>query len=61
MVYAKFNNNVQLAKCHIATDDAHLAEENIWGDHLWGSVNGIGKNWLGRILMQVRAELKEAL
>ena len=35
--------------------------KNIWGDHLWGSVNGIGKNWLGRILMQVRAELKEAL
>lgn len=43
----------------LATDNEHLAEGNSWGDSWWGTVDGVGKNHLGRILMQVRAEIKK--
>ena len=39
--------------------DEHLEEGNTWGDTTWGTVNGIGENRLGRILMKVRKELQE--
>lgn len=38
------------------TGDAELVEGNTWGDTFWGVCHGMGENWLGRILMQVRAE-----
>jgi ribA/ribD-fused uncharacterized protein len=41
------------------TGDAHLEEGNTWGDTFWGVCNGQGQNTLGRLLMQVRAELRE--
>jgi ribA/ribD-fused uncharacterized protein len=44
----------------LATGDAHLEEGNWWGDRYWGTVNRIGENWLGRLLMQVREELRDA-
>ena len=34
-----------------------LVEGNTWGDRYWGVYNGQGKNWLGRLLMQVRGEI----
>ena len=43
----------------LATGDEHLEEGNTWGDTTWGTVNGIGENRLGRILMKVRKELQE--
>jgi ribA/ribD-fused uncharacterized protein len=42
------------------TGDAELQEGNYWGDTYWGTVNGFGENHLGKILMRVREELKEA-
>lgn len=44
----------------LATYDAVLIEGNTWGDRFWGQVDGRGENWLGRLLMQVRAELLAA-
>lgn len=44
----------------LATGDAELIEGNWWGDRYWGKVNGEGMNMLGRMLMQVRDELKWA-
>lgn len=29
-------------------------EENNWGDKFWGTVNGVGENHLGKILMRIR-------
>ncbi len=45
-----------------ATGDRHLVEGNTWHDKFWGvcycsRCDARGENWLGRLLMQVRAEL----
>lgn len=48
----------------LATGDALLVEGNVWHDNFWGDcrcggVNcGDGKNYLGKHLMRVRAELR---
>ena len=39
------------------TGDAELIEGNTWGDRFWGVCDGVGENNLGKILMQIRAEL----
>jgi predicted NAD-dependent protein-ADP-ribosyltransferase YbiA (DUF1768 family) len=55
---AKFTQNPVLREKLIATGDAELIEhtkrDNVWGD----GGDGSGKNELGKILMQVRDELK---
>ena len=45
----------------LATGDAELIEGNTWGDTYWGRCNGVGENHLGRLLMQVRAEINAAV
>lgn len=59
IVYDKFSRNEKLRKKLLETGDAVLEEGNAWGDRVWGTVNGIGENKLGKILMRVRKELKE--
>lgn len=59
VVSAKFEQNADLAKLLIATGDAHLEEGNHWGDRFWGTVNGVGQNMLGKILMEVRSNLQQ--
>jgi hypothetical protein len=46
-----------LAQQLIETGNAELIEGNNWGDQFWGVCNGVGQNFLGRLLMRVRAEL----
>lgn len=55
---AKFTQNEELKSKLLATGNEHLEEGNTWGDRIWGTVNGKGNNWLGKILMQVREEIK---
>lgn len=49
----------------LATGDAVLMEGNDWHDQYWGSCDcpmhyGVeGQNWLGKLLMQVRGELRD--
>lgn len=48
----------------LATGDSTLIEGNDWGDHFWG-MSGyhpkrVGLNHLGRLLMQVRSEIRKA-
>ena len=48
----------------LETGGAELVEGNVWHDTFWGVCNcpqhkGEGENWLGKILMEVREELKE--
>ena len=44
----------------LATGDAKIIEGNNWGDVYWGVCNGIGKNKLGKLLMQIRQEINNA-
>lgn len=55
---AKFSQNAELAQKLLDTGDEELVEGNNWGDRIWGKVNGIGANNLGKILMRVREELR---
>lgn len=41
----------------LATGDATLIEGNDWDDIFWGVCRGVGENHLGKLLMQVRAEI----
>lgn len=43
----------------LATGDAYLEETNTWGDTYWGVCNGIGQNNLGKLLMQIRNDLRK--
>jgi ribA/ribD-fused uncharacterized protein len=38
----------------LSTFQAELIEGNRWGDTFWGVCNGVGENWLGKLLMEVR-------
>lgn len=42
----------------LATGDQELVEGNWWHDIYWGRCNGVGENYLGRILMLVRDEMR---
>lgn len=53
----KFTQNPDLAAKLIAID-GEIVEENTWHDTFWGVCNGVGKNWLGKLLMELRDELK---
>lgn len=57
IVDAKFTQNPKLAEMLLATEDAELVEGNTWGDTYWGVCDGVGENWLGKILMGVRENL----
>lgn len=42
----------------IDTGVHELVEGNYWGDQFWGIYDGKGLNWLGKLLMKVREEVK---
>ena len=48
----------KLAQMLLDTGDQELIEGNWWNDIVWGVCNGKGENHLGRILMEVRRELR---
>lgn len=58
VVRAKFTQHDELREMLLSTDDAMLVEHtvsnNYWGD----GGDGSGKNMLGRILMEIREELR---
>lgn len=45
----------------LETGDVHLQEGNNWGDKFWGVdlETGEGENNLGKLIMEIRAELKK--
>lgn len=61
---AKFNQHEDLRELLLSTGEARLVEaatvDNLV-NRTWGEVNGKGKNMLGVLLMEVRAELRESL
>lgn len=54
---AKFSQNEFLKQKLLATGNEWLEEGNTWGDKTWGTVNGVGNNYLGKVLMAVRSVL----
>ena len=55
----KFASGTLLATRLAFTRNAHIVEENRWGDTFWGTCDGVGQNHLGRILMEIRDKLRE--
>jgi ribA/ribD-fused uncharacterized protein len=61
---AKFTQHNDLQEVLLATGNARLVESATVDNpvnRLWGEVNGNGKNMLGKLLMEVRGELRLAL
>ncbi|MDT3843434.1 MAG: NADAR family protein [Bacillota bacterium] len=58
LIHAKFEQNPDLREKLLKTGDVYLEEGNDWGDRIWGTVNGIGANLLGRILMEERESIR---
>jgi ribA/ribD-fused uncharacterized protein len=55
ILQAKFRD-LGLAEMLILTEPRECIEGNAWGDVFWGQCNGIGENWLGKLLMLVRSQ-----
>lgn len=57
-VRAKFSQHKNLKELLLSTNDSILIEHTT-NDHYWGDGgNGSGRNMLGKILMEIRTELK---
>lgn len=61
IVRAKFTQNTDLAQMLLATEDRLIQEGNTWHDVFWGVdiKSGEGENHLGKILMNLRNELRQ--
>jgi len=58
-IWQKFTQNEELERLLLATGVKLLIEGNTWGDTYWGVCNGVGQNWLGKLLMRARQDLRE--
>jgi len=64
LVKQKFASNAELRAKLLFTGDTELVEGNRWHDNYWGNCectrcqNMTGRNFLGKILMRVRKELR---
>jgi len=57
----KFTQHPDLRELLLATGDARLIESTTVDNEvnrLWGEVNGVGRNMLGELLMEIRNELR---
>lgn len=55
LVRQKFSNPV--LRIMLEAVPGPIVEGNNWGDVFWGVCDGVGENWLGRILEEVRDEV----
>jgi ribA/ribD-fused uncharacterized protein len=58
ILFLKFSQNAEL-KEKLIQINGQIEERNCWNDRFWGTVNGIGENWLGKILMEIREKLRK--
>ena len=64
ILLAKFTQHQDLQELLLSTGDKRLVEAATVDNtvnRLWGEVNGKGKNKLGELLMEVRAEIRTGL
>jgi len=62
VLFAKFSQHDDLKQLLLSTGEARLVETATVDNpvnRLWGEVNGIGKNMLGIMLMELRQQLKK--
>jgi hypothetical protein len=57
LIMIKFSD-LDLRDKLIVTGTEKLIEGNTWGDKYWGVCDGVGKNWLGKLLMEVREKYR---
>jgi len=60
VVRQKFECNPELLQRLLDTAPAKLEEGNNHGDQVWGTVDGVGTNYLGKVLMKIRDEFQAA-
>ena len=58
LLQQKFAPGSDYATKLIATGNAEIIEGNTWGDTFWGKCGNVGQNHLGKLLMQIRDELR---
>lgn len=58
IIHAKFLDP-ELREALLETGSQKLVEGNSWHDEFWGVCNGKGLNWLGRILMDTREQIRK--
>lgn len=59
LLLQKFAPGTDFAAKLLATADRPLIEVNTWGDRFWGECpRGVGENHLGKLLMEIRKELR---
>ena len=64
ILLAKFQQHEDLRDLLLSTGEARLVESATVDNtvnRLWGEVNGVGQNMLGKLLMEVRTEIRQAL
>jgi ribA/ribD-fused uncharacterized protein len=61
IVTDKFTRHADLRAQLLATDPTLLVERNTWGDTFWGVCDGMGQNWLGRVLAEVQQQLRRVV
>lgn len=57
LLIQKFSHPI-LRERLLATDDHDLIEGNNWGDLYWGVCNDQGENHLGKLLMEIRSDIR---
>ena len=57
LIKEKFSNPF-LRPLLLATGEKTLVLNNKWNDTFWGVCRGVGENWLGKILMEERRQIK---
>ncbi|MBX9910291.1 MAG: NADAR family protein [Beijerinckiaceae bacterium] len=60
ILHAKFTQHADFRELLLGTGQARLVEaatEDNAVNRLWGEVNGVGENMLGKMLMEIRSEL----
>ena len=55
----KFFKNEKLRAALRDLKDEFIVEDNLWGDTFWGVCNGEGYNMLGRLLMDIRKDIRK--
>lgn len=58
LLQRKFEDS-ELRELLLSTGDDYLEETNWWGDTFWGVCRGQGRNMLGHLLMELRANIRK--
>jgi ribA/ribD-fused uncharacterized protein len=52
--YEKYHQNPVLMQKLLDTEGCYIEETNHWHDTYWGVCDGVGQNWMGVLVMEIR-------